>query len=172
MKLPQEWFRWERVQAGLKHYAPVLLVIAVGAALLLWPSGEDGAHQGEAAAGEGQAEAFSVRELEERLEQVLSKIQGAGEVSVVLTVNSDMERVWAVDQASSEEGGERQSEVVVISTGSGEEPVLVTRRYPTFQGALVVCAGGENPMVQLLITKAVAALTGLGTDRITVCQGS
>ena len=34
MKLPQEWFRWERVQAGLKHYAPVLLVIAVGAALL------------------------------------------------------------------------------------------------------------------------------------------
>ena len=67
---------------------------------------------------------------------------------------------------------EREEQTVVISTGSGEETVLITQKYPTFQGALVVCRGGDDPVVQLTLTRAVSALTGLGSDRITVCKGS
>ena len=70
--------------------------------------------------------------------------------------------------------GERvlEESTVILSTDSGEEAVLVTQRYPTFQGALVICPGGEDPAVRLALTQAVAALTGLGSDRITVCKGS
>ena len=42
---------------------------------------------------------------------------------------------------------------------------------PQFRGALVVCAGGDDPGVRLQVIRAVSALTGLGSDCITVCQG-
>jgi stage III sporulation protein AG len=84
----------------------------------------------------------------------------------MLTVRSGMERVLAQDSSNGD------TETVVISTGSGkQEVVLLTQKYPDFQGALVVCEGGDEPQVRLLITQAVAALTGLGTARISVCKG-
>ena len=95
-------------------------------------------------------------------------------MSVILTVDSGMERVLATDrtQEQADGGVSIQEETVILSTDAGEEAVLVTQRYPTFQGALVVCPGGDDPSVRLVLTQAVAALTGLGTDRITVCKGS
>jgi len=38
--------------------------------------------------------------------------------------------------------------------------------------ALVVCPGGGDPRIQLRLLEAVSALTGLGTDRISICQGN
>lgn len=152
----------------LGAYKYVLLVLAAGGVLLLWP-GEKGEEPAPAAV-EGE-ENFSVASLEEQLEEILSRIDGAGQVSVMLTVQSGMERVLAQDVDLSQE--QRSTETVVISTGSGkEEVVLLTQRYPTFQGALVVCDGGENAQVRLLLTQAVTVLTGLGAGRVTVCKGS
>lgn len=148
-------------------YKFVFLVIAAGLVLLLWP--ERGTAETVEPVTEGE-ENFSVEALENKLETVLGQIDGAGEVSVMLTVKSGMERVLARDSTVSET--EETMETVVISTGSGkQEVVLLTQRYPTFQGALVVCEGGDDPQVRLLVTQAVAALTGLGSARISVCKG-
>ena len=38
--------------------------------------------------------------------------------------------------------------------------------------ALVVCPGGNDPAVKLQISEAVAALTGLGADKISICKGN
>ena len=84
-----------------------------------------------------------------------------------------MERVLAEDRV--EEQGEKESsqeQTTVLCAGEdGEEVVLLTQYYPSFRGALVVCPGGDDPQVQLAITQAVSALTGLGSDRITICAG-
>ena len=49
--------------------------------------------------------------------------------------------------------------------------VVVTRQqYPTYRGALVVCQGGDQADVRLAVTEAVAALTGLSSDRVTVAK--
>ncbi len=163
-----------KIRNFLRQYKYVLIVIAAGILLLLWPSGEKKNEPEEQSGLTGGEEDFSVEALEDRLEQVLSKIEGAGEVSVVLTVRSGMERVLATDTESSQSDSSDSMEehTVVISTDNGEEAVLVGQRYPTFQGALVVCPGGGDPQVQLQLTRAVAALTGLGSDRITVCKSS
>lgn len=153
----------------LKKYKLVLLVLAAGLLLLLWPEGGTE----PAAVSTGTAgESFDVEALERRMEEVLSRIQGAGEVSVILTVESGMERVLAADVELREENGEREeaTSTVIVSTGSSTEEVVVqSSLYPVFRGALVVCDGGDDPQVRLLITQAVAALTGLGTDKIAVC---
>ncbi|MGN0986061.1 MAG: stage III sporulation protein AG [Candidatus Enterenecus sp.] len=164
----------EKLTAFLKQYKFVLILIAAGIILLLLPTGDSGRQQAYTAGMVGGEEDFSVEALEEKLGRILSKVDGAGEVTVMLTVRTGMERVLATDRDSSESDDKSslREETVIISTGSGEEAVLITQRYPTFQGALVVCRGGDDPQVQLLLTRALSALTGLSSSRITVCKGS
>ena len=62
------------------------------------------------------------------------------------------------------------SSTVTLGRGSGSQEVVPLQTLaPQFQGALVVCPGGEDPEVCLQIIQAVSALTGLGSDRISVC---
>ena len=167
-KLPEAEQLWKL----LDKYKYVLLLVAAGLALLLWPVGE-GEQSQESASG-GGLEEFDLAALEEKLSQTLSQVEGAGKVTVTLTLKSGMEQVPVTDRATS--SGERENrteeKTVVVGTGSDQEAVVRLRRYPVFQGALVVCEGADQAQVRLTMTQAVSALTGLGTDRITICKGT
>lgn len=164
----------KKIWECLNRYKLVLLMLAAGVLLLLWPSGNGKS----AAAAEKERQTapgpnFDLEALEAKLERVLSKIDGAGEVTVALSVKDGVEQVYATNESLSKDGNgqEQQRETVRVSTGSGtEEVVPVQQRYPAFQGAVVVCQGGGSAEIRLLVTQAVAALTGLGTDRISVCK--
>lgn len=164
----------ERLTDFLKRYKFVLIVIAAGVILLAVPTRGQEENISETQGVAGGEEDFSVAALEEKLGEILSKIEGAGNVSVMLTVRSGMERILATDRESTEtdEKYELREETVILSTDSGDEVVLIGQNYPTFQGALVVCPGGDDPKVQLAITRALSSLTGLSSNRITVCKGS
>ena len=153
----------------------VLLVIAAGAALLLLPArpgGSGAAGESSAAAGE-EADAFQVEALEKRMEEALSRITGVGEVRVVLTLQSSPRRILAQDTQSPVEADSTHAALttVVLSGGGTEETVTLQQISPQYQGALVVCSGGGNPSVRLQVVEAVSALTGLGADHISVCEG-
>lgn len=173
------WERWRGKGLELfQKYKYVLLILLAGVALLLWPSGKEPPEQKEMPelSASVPQEDFSVSALEERLSQTLSKVQGAGDVTVMLTVQGGSRQVLAQDEKSSHKadgGSETQSTTVVVSgaSGTGNSPVLVQQLYPRFQGALVVCSGGENAGVRLKLMEAVSALTGLGTDKISICKG-
>jgi stage III sporulation protein AG len=165
--------RGKKLWGALGRYKCVLLVLAAGVVLLLLPSGTDREETSAQPAAQGE-EDFSVEALEEKLADTLSQIDGAGQVQVLLTVESGMKRVLAQDTSveQDESSVQRETETVVISTGSGtQEAVLVQQIYPKFQGALVVAEGGADPAIQLKLAQAVAALTGLGTDKISICKG-
>lgn len=172
-KIP--WTTWREKGLGLLgRYKYVLLVVAVGLVLLLWPDG-NGEKAGEPARSE-VTEDFSVAALEGKLANTLSQVQGAGDVTVMLTVQGGSRRVLAEDERLSwDADGSSQSErsTVVISKGTsnGEEPLLLQQLYPRFQGALVVCEGAGDAAVRLKLMEAVSALTGLGADKISICKG-
>lgn len=165
----------KRLKELLGRYKYILLVIFVGVLLLLWPFGTDSPAENDHSVATGiTEEAFSVSEQEDRLARILSEIDGAGEVTVMLTVKSGTRRVVAQDKSTATEadGGRTESTAVVVSTGSGtEEAVLLQEIYPQFQGALVVAEGGGDPAVRLKLMEAVSALTGLGSDKISICKG-
>ena len=48
---------------------------------------------------------------------------------------------------------------------------MIQQLGPVYQGALVVCSGGDDPQVKLALYEAVSALTGLRTDKISICKG-
>lgn len=161
------------LRGALWKYRYVLLVVLVGAVLLLLPTGGGASAQPDGTAA-GAALDYDPSELETRLEAVLSRVEGAGEVEVVLTVRSGPRQVLAEDRTQEREGDRESGEstTVLLSRGSaGEETVAVEQRSPQFRGALVVCSGGDDPAVRLTLTQAVSAVTGLGADRISICKG-
>ncbi len=157
----------------LRKYQYVLLVAAVGIALLLWPGPKETA---ETTAGQGDeaADLFQVGQMEEKLERALSEVEGAGEVTVVLTLRDGPRQVVAQDGSATEGESQtvRETSTVLASKGSGaQEPVKLQEIGPVYQGALVVAQGGDSPQVRLALSEAVSALTGLGADKISICKG-
>lgn len=169
-----EWGK--RARSALGKYKYVLLVALVGVLLLLWPGQSPAAELTETSAAPERSgeDLFQLRTLEQRLETALSQVEGAGEVSVVLTLKETPRQVVAQDGAATEGGGEtrREATTVLASGGSGvQEPVKLQELAPAYQGALVVAQGGGDPQVKLALTQAVSALTGLGADQISICKG-
>lgn len=160
--LPVGWNKvWER-------YKYILLVVLVGVVLLLMPGGEPA--QAKQAVAREQSMPFELQEMENKLAKALSRIQGAGEVSVVLTLKEGSRQVLARDIQVSD--NVRQDTTVIVSQGSGvERAVPVQSIYPKYQGALVVCPGGADARVKLELLEAVRALTGLSAEKIVICKG-
>ena len=76
-----------RFVTAMKKYRYALLVIFLGCTILLWPnsSKEQDIHSEQEIYASNDYETYG-KEVEARLEQVLSSIQGVGQVQVVLTM--------------------------------------------------------------------------------------
>lgn len=162
-------------------YKYVLIVIAAGLILILLPglSGDSNAKNSTnlQTGAEGSYEEFPVAEIEKKICDALKNIEGVGKAEVVLTLKTSMETIYQTDSETKShitdqaEELEISVETVTIPAGSGyQQPIIIKRLYPEYQGALVVCEGGDRASVRLEVTKAVSALTGLSTDKITVAK--
>lgn len=161
---PPEWLSgwkslWER-------YKYALLVVLAGVFLLLLP---DSDMEKKTAQPPPDTSALSAEELEEKLAHTLSQIQGAGRVSVALTVKEGARQVLARDVEQDVE--EINQEHVLVSEGSGRQSVVPLQSIgPVYQGALVVCDGGDDSRVRLQVLEGVRVLTGLSSDKISVSK--
>ncbi len=167
---------WENRSAGLRktleRYKWILLVIGVGLLLLAWPMGGEKILPAAKSTGESCG-SFDLDALEKKFSGALSEIEGAGQVTVILTVKNGTQQILAEDAKHSERdnGVEEETSTVILSRGSGvQEAVKLQEIYPQFQGALVVCDGAGDPAVRLNLTEATMALTGLGADKISICS--
>ncbi len=165
----------EKILSKLREYRYVLLVLALGLLLLLLPRGSEG----EKPDAEPQAETRVSEEvpLERRLEEILSLVDGAGEVRVLLSYEDDGERVLAGDSRYSQESDAQGSRVemsdttVTVPRGGGESAeVEVSYRCPVFRGAVVAARGADSAQVRLELLEAVKAATGLGAENIKIVK--
>ena len=146
----------------LGKYKFALLILAIGLFLMSFPKGET--HS------ETAAESTPIQEasLEQRLSAILSQIQGVGEAQVLLTEAYGQESVYQTDGTSGSDG---RIETVIISDDSRREDGLVRQVIaPVYQGAIVVCQGGENASIRLAVIEAVSNVTGIPSSRITVLK--
>ena len=154
-----------------RKYKFVILIILVGIVLMMLPTGNK-VKTADKTVSTTQ-ENFSLEDMEEKMTDVLSHIQGVGKVRVMLTLKSGSQLHLAEDvsQYAKENDTKYDSETVTINRGSGNQEVVVTNTiYPTYQGAVIVCQGADLASVRLAVTEAVAALTGLSTDKISIVK--
>lgn len=157
-----------KIKGPMEKYRLVWLVILAGLILLMLPMGEEEEPVQETPTATTQ---FDLAALENRLEEALSRIDGAGEVTVVLTIQNGPRQVLAQDVDRRTGEGENTETVILSRGSSAQETVAVQELYPSYQGALLICEGGDDPDVRLKLTEATSALTGLGADKISISKG-
>ena len=153
----------QRINGLLAKYKYPILVVLVGLGLMLLPPAKAQPLPTEPAAVEPS--------LEERLEALLSRIDGAGRVSVLLTQKEGPQTLYQTDSQldSADSGTRRTDDTVLIEDENRTESGLIRQTLgPVYRGAVVLCEGADDPGVKLAIVEAVRCVTGLGADQISV----
>ena len=108
----------------------------------------------------------AVEDEEKRLANILSQIDGAGEVSVMITYYSSSEKNIAYEtKVSSREKEESEDKKAVMTDG---EPMVVKEVYPKVRGVIVTADGGGNSAVRSAISEAVTASLDVPAHRICI----
>lgn len=127
-----------------------------------------------------------VEKLETRLQNILKKVEGIGEVEVMLTLESSKEQVTLKDAPYSQEsttetdsaGGsritsniQREDSSVMVQSENGEEIPYVTKEIePSIEGVIIIAEGGGNTVVMNEIIGAIEALFDVPTHKIKVMK--
>ena len=161
------------ILAGLTKYKYPVLVLLLGIALMLLPFGKkEEAPEAEVQEDTLTDEAYA-QALEQRLEDMLCQVSGAGQVRVMLTLQTGSRTEYQTDTqiSDSETQSQEERKTVILSEGSAYDKAAVSAvQYPRFQGALILCQGADQSTVRLDLVNAVAALTGLSSGQITVIK--
>ena len=166
MKPEQIFEACKKRVSGLRKHKYAIFVLLIGIGLMLYPHGD----KTEIQPIETHA---SERSIEEKLEEVLSRVEGAGSVRVLLTMKEGPYYSYQTNEHTIVEDTrtEQEKETIMTRDANGAEaPVIINTRYPLYEGALIVCEGADIPTVRLCIVSAVSDLTGLGADKISVIK--
>lgn len=110
--------------------------------------------------------------LEKRLEEVLSKISGISEVSVVLSYSKDKTQNVVFNTKEEEKQGEKITEKqVAYNEESGNKTAIVESiEMPVVEGAIVVAKGANSVDIKSRIASAISAITNLPVYKIQVFE--
>lgn len=163
----------QKVQSLLKKagaYKYAALILLLGIALMLIPQEKKETEQPVERSTVHEPDTLST---EEKLQKILSRMDGVGEVEVMLTLEAGTAYQYQTDEQThvQQEETEVQKETVLVSDGAGgQKPITVKTTYPIYQGALILCQGADSAAVRLDIINAVSDLTGLSSDKISVIK--
>lgn len=124
------------------------------------------------------------KQLELDLKNILSKINGVGNIDVMITLNTDEEVVAAMDTVQSStttnekdsNGGIREttqvesnSKVVMTQdTGGQNSPIVLKKVMPEIRGVIVVADGAGNPEIRYELSSAVQTALGIPAYKVKV----
>ena len=108
------------------------------------------------------------QQLENKLKEVLSDIDGVGKVSVAVTTESDGEKIIAFEKTKTTENGKiTELEKPVYENG---KEVVLREDKPKISGVLVVCQGANNISVIKRIQQAVISLLNVNINDIEIIK--
>jgi stage III sporulation protein AG len=147
---------------GLALLGMLLLVLAS-----LWPQ-EQKQEQAQAEPAQSGQEVLAdtyiyQSDLEQRLSALISQLDGAGKTTVMVTLESGEETIYALDTQS----GQTQSQQTHVLLEDGTA-LAQTVYLPQVQGVAVLCDGGGDVHVAARITELLSALLDLPTNHICV----
>lgn len=165
---------------SIKNIELIIASVFIGIILLIFFSGNMTGTPKE------QTVTFTLSEygtaLEAKMETILSKINGAGKVSVMLTFESGVEVITAstVNRQSNKvtddySGGFRETESIVENNSPvivGGRAVVLKEIEPKVKGAVIVSQGAGSVYVKIELIKAVSTLLKLPPENIEIFEMS
>ena len=152
----------EKTAQWLGKYKFLALILVVGIGLMLIPSGTKASQQ----TTQNVLTVSPTVSITEELEEILSNIQGAGKVKVMLTIKSSEQTIYQTDTPSAD----REDTVIITDEERAQSGLIQQIISPTYRGAIVLCQGADNASVCLAIKEAVSKVTGLDSSEISVLK--
>ena len=186
-------FKWLEKLKKIKHFEIILVVIFIAVVLLIWFAdfGGDKNTKSNSSTTTGSTSISSLREyteeLETRLCKVLSNIDGAGKVNVMITFSGNSEVILATTKdekttsnSTTSSGGTTNdsqtktvsSEPVLITENGTTNPIVLMEIFPEIKGVIVVAEGADNVRVKLDLLKAIQALLNVNSGQVEIFKGS
>lgn len=121
--------------------------------------------------------------MEEKLSEILSKIDGAGDVDVMISYVNEVEKIPMTDKKitttivneKDSNGGERKTEetsteesIIFEEKTSVKSPVIKQSILPEIVGVIIVADGAKSLIVKENLIKAVEATVNVPSHRIQV----
>lgn len=155
-------------QSVIKKYKYAVVILAVGLLLMALPSAKTTKQSQTQEIAEESNTSF-----DENLSAILSHVNGAGEVKVLLTTEEGAETVYQTndDQSAGNDSKNSRTDTVTITDSERNQQGLIRQvRAPIYRGAVVVCQGADSADVRLALVDAVSKVTGLRSDQISVLK--
>ena len=116
--------------------------------------------------------------LEQKTAQTLGVVDGAGKVTVMITLKSTGQKVVEKDRQSTHQttkeadsqGETRETTVYSQGTDGTQIPYVSKENAPEVEGILVIADGGGNAVVAKNLTEAVQALFGVEAHKIKIMK--
>lgn len=143
-----------------------IIVVVCVVALLIFANQFD--FLGNEAKGTAQQQTVDfdtyVFNLENKLAQTISDIEGVGKATVAITFVDSGKKVYAYENVIETSGGLLEQELVLYKG----EPIVLKEEMPEILGVVVVAKGATNAAVRLNIVRTVQVLLGVTYDKIEV----
>lgn len=109
-------------------------------------------------------------EWEEKLQKLLSSVEGAGRVKVMITYETSDEDVFAYNKDESFRENEEKfsSDYILVENNGSETGLKLKTVYPEVKGVAVVCDGADDPVTKEQIISVISALFDISTKNISV----
>lgn len=116
--------------------------------------------------------------IENKLENVLSSVKGAGNVKVMVMVDSSptIKYLEEKDETTTTQGDgkvitETNTTVVFSKDGSSSKPIIVVEILPKITGVLIIASGAKDLKMKTTLTNVVSSVLGANISNVEVLEG-
>ena len=174
----------------------IIVVVGVVAILIIFFSGFFGGDKSKTSNTESAQQVSTniqtVEEYKTQTEQSLTNlingIEGVGNASVLVTIEKSSEQVYATEEKTStqtqqdknttsttknQSNNSNETTYLVIKNSDGtQQPIAVTQVQPIVKGVVIVCNGGDDPIIQQKVIQAVTTALDIKSNRVSVIQSN
>lgn len=111
--------------------------------------------------------------LNTQLENILSEVEGAGNVKVLINYRQSGEKILAYDMESStneKEGNKENNSKSEVVYDGNKMPVVLKEYMPKVEGVIIVAQGGAIENVKKQLIAGTVALLGIDEHKIEVLK--
>ena len=173
-----EWLRKLRLGEQLPKKNHLLLILLAGILLLVVtfpdvrskPSADESEDGSASVMNENTDLQKYADDLEKEIAGILSRVEGVGEVEVMITLKSGNRKIVEKDERSTRDDAAEETSVYRQNADGSSEPYVNTELSPGIEGVAVIAEGGGSPVVRQEITEAVQALFDVEAHKIKIMK--
>ena len=108
-------------------------------------------------------------ELEARVKNLCERVSGVGNATVMITLDTTGEQVYAKNSRVIGEGESSESVYEYVTAAGGLVPT--EEKQSRVRGVAVVCSGGNSAAVRLTLTEMLCALFDIPASSVSIAYG-